>query len=273
MKKFLSFAALAAMCVSTFTACSDDDTPAPTPTPVTVTDGLFIINAGNSSAQIDGSLTFISKDGNVVQNAFSTANGRSLGNTPNDAIVHGSKLYIAVTGENTIEVIDRNTLKSTQISTTKLMGDDKGKQPRRLLAGGKYVFVSTFDGYVAQIDTTDYTLANRKHLRIDILSSKLKGKSRIALEIFVLTVWCGFSIFLGIQGVKLVSVVVKTGQLSTAMQISMGWAYLCIPLAGIFMAIRLVFEIIGILRTGEIIKPELSEEEAMIEEAKKGVSM
>ena len=160
MKKFLSFAALAAMCVSTFTACSDDDTPTPTPTPVTVTNGLFVINAGNSSAQIDGSLTFISKDGNVVQNAFSTANGRSLGNTPNDAIVHGSKLYIAVTGENTIEVIDRNTLKSTQISTTKLMGDDKGKQPRRLLAGGKYVFVSTFDGYVAQIDTTDYTLAN-----------------------------------------------------------------------------------------------------------------
>ena len=160
MKKFLSFAALAAMCVSTFTACSDDDTPTPTPTPVTVTNGLFVINAGNSSAQIDGSLTFISKDGNVVQNAFSTANGRSLGNTPNDAIVHGSKLYIAVTGENTIEVIDRNTLKSTQISTTKLMGDDKGKQPRRLLAGGKYVFVSTFDGYVAQIDTTDYSLSN-----------------------------------------------------------------------------------------------------------------
>ncbi len=119
----------------------------------------------------------------------------------------------------------------------------------------------------------DYTLANRKHLRIDILSSKLTGKARIALEIFVLTLWCGFSAFLGIQGAKLVSVVVKTGQLSTAMQISMGWAYLCIPLAGIFMAIRLVFEIIGILRTGEIIKPELSEEEAMIEEAKKGVSM
>ena len=111
MKKFLSFAALAAMCVSTFTACSDDDTPTPTPTPVTVTNGLFVINAGNSSAQIDGSLTFISKNGNVVQNAFSTANGRSLGNTPNDAIVHGSKLYIAVKGENKIEVIERNTLK------------------------------------------------------------------------------------------------------------------------------------------------------------------
>ena len=119
----------------------------------------------------------------------------------------------------------------------------------------------------------DYTLAHRKHLRIDILSSKLTGKSRVTLEILVLSLWCAFSAFLGWQGIKLVSVVVKTGQLSTATQISMGWAYLCIPLAGIFMAIRLVFEILGILRTGEIINPELTEEEAMIEEAKKGVSM
>lgn len=119
----------------------------------------------------------------------------------------------------------------------------------------------------------DYTLANRKHLRIDILSSKLNGKSRIGLELFVMIVWCIFCIFLGWQGTKLVRIVVEQGQLSTAMQISMGWAYLCIPLSGFFMAIRLAFDILHILRTGELEKPELSEEEAMIEEAKKGVSM
>ena len=119
----------------------------------------------------------------------------------------------------------------------------------------------------------DYTLANRKHLRIDILSSKLQGKSRICLELFVMAVWCGFCVFLGWQGVKLVRVVVEQQQLSTAMQISMGWAYLCIPLSGIFMAIRLAFDILHILGTGEIEKPVLREEEEMIEEAKKGVSM
>lgn len=119
----------------------------------------------------------------------------------------------------------------------------------------------------------DYTLANRKHLRIDILSSRLQGKSRICLELLVMAVWCGFCVFLGWQGVKLVRVVVEQQQLSTAMQISMGWAYLCIPLSGIFMAIRLAFDILHILRTGELEKPTLSEEEAMIEEAKKGVSM
>ncbi len=119
----------------------------------------------------------------------------------------------------------------------------------------------------------DYTLANRKHLRIDIISAKLHGRARLGLELFVMTIWCGFCIFLGYQGVKLVRVVVEQQQLSTAMQISMGWAYLCIPLSGIFMAIRLVFDIINIFRTGEIEKPVLSEEEEMIEEAKKGVTM
>ncbi|MEG1602570.1 MAG: TRAP transporter small permease [Cloacibacillus sp.] len=119
----------------------------------------------------------------------------------------------------------------------------------------------------------DYTLANRKHLRIDIISSRLHGKARITLELFVMSVWCCFCVFLGCQGTKLVRTVVEQQQLSTAMQISMGWAYLCIPLAGIFMAIRLVFDIINLLRTGEIVKPELSDEEEMIEEAKKGVTM
>lgn len=119
----------------------------------------------------------------------------------------------------------------------------------------------------------DYTLANRKHLRIDIISSRLQGKVRLGLELFVMSLWLGFCIFLGCQGVKLVRVVVEQQQLSTAMQISMGWAYLCIPLSGIFMAIRLVFDILHLLRTGEIEKPLLSEEEEMIEEAKKGVTM
>lgn len=119
----------------------------------------------------------------------------------------------------------------------------------------------------------DYTLANRKHLRIDIISSKLNGKLRIALELFVLTAWCGFCIFLGYQGTKLVRVVVEQQQLSTAMQISMGWAYLCIPLSGIFMALRLVLDIINLLRTGQIVKPVLNEEEEMIEEAKKGATI
>lgn len=141
------------------TACDDNDDPYTPPVPVTVTEGLFVVNEG-SMGLIDGSLTYIDGDGNVKQDAFREANGISLGDTPNDALIYGSKLYIAVTGENTVFVVNRTNLTVEQrISTTQLMGEDRGKQPRRLAAGNGQVYLSTFDGYVAAIDTAAYTAA------------------------------------------------------------------------------------------------------------------
>ena len=152
-------AAIAAISIPMLTSCSDDDNENPVPPCIEteITEGVFLVNSGNSGNQIPGSLTYISKDGGSTLNAFATANGRVLGNTPNDVIVYGSKLYIAVTGENTLEVVDKTTMKSIkQISTTELMGEDKGKSPRRLLSDGGHVYLSTFDGYVAAIDTTNF---------------------------------------------------------------------------------------------------------------------
>ena len=152
-------AAIAAISIPMLTSCSDDDNENPVPPCIEteITEGVFLVNSGNSGNQIPGSLTYINKDGGSTLNAFATANGRVLGNTPNDVIVYGSKLYIAVTGENTLEVVDKTTLKSIkQISTTELMGEDKGKSPRRLLSDGGHVYLSTFDGYVAAIDTTNF---------------------------------------------------------------------------------------------------------------------
>ena len=46
----------------------------------------------------------------------------------------------------------------TQATRTEMAGSDKGKQPRRIVAAGGNVYISTFDGYIAAIDTTDYTM-------------------------------------------------------------------------------------------------------------------
>lgn len=165
MRKFLSMFAFALMCATGLVSCSDDDdqkdVPAPEPGQVTVTDGVFLLNSGNSANNVDGSLTYIGSDGNVIQNAFSKVNGRSLGITPNDVMVFGTKMYIVVTGENTIEVVDKNTLKSIkQIKTTDLMGTDHGTQPRHITSAGDHVYVSTFAGYVAAIDTVDFKMTD-----------------------------------------------------------------------------------------------------------------
>lgn len=173
MKKILSLFALAAMSVTLFTACSsdDDDNNTPAIQPVKVSDGVFFVCSGNESNSINGCLTYLNTTTNAINlNAFLDANGRELGSTPNDALVYGSKMYIAVTGENTVEVVDRNTLVSIkQIKTTETIGTDKGLKPRHLVAYNGKVYVSTYGtnvgyagdgtikGYVAAIDTTSYT--------------------------------------------------------------------------------------------------------------------
>lgn len=66
MRKFLSMFAIVALCGLAFVSCSDDDDTTPPPTPVTVTDGVFVVNAG-TIGNIPGSLTYIGSDGSVTQ--------------------------------------------------------------------------------------------------------------------------------------------------------------------------------------------------------------
>ncbi len=166
MKKFYSSIIMLSMCALALTSCdSSDDTqpqPQPQPQPVEVSNGVFVIGSGNKSAGINGSVTaFNYANDSTILDAFKTVNGREIGRTANDAVVYGSKMYIMVDNENTVEVVDKNTMKSIkQIKTTELMGEDKGKHPRHGIAYNGQVLVSTYDGYVAAIDTADYSLKN-----------------------------------------------------------------------------------------------------------------
>ena len=172
MKKILSLFAIALMGVSLFTACSDDDNnPTDSSVQTDFSNGIFIVNSGNQSKNIDGTLTFIDNNtGNTLQKCFQTVNGRSLGLTVEDAVTYGDKMYIVVTQENTVEVVDSKTLKSIkQLKTTDLMGAEKGSKPRNIVAYKGKVYVSTYatattsqedgsvKGCVAAIDTTDFS--------------------------------------------------------------------------------------------------------------------
>ncbi|PTL25418.1 hypothetical protein C3V39_12280 [Prevotella sp. oral taxon 820] len=142
-----------------FTACDNDDNPI---TGIQLySEGAFIVNSGNMTNKIDGSLTFVDyKTNKATQKVFQTANGVSLGNTPNDGLVYGNKIYVAVDQENTVEVLDKTTFKRLkQIKTTELLGTTEGKSPRHVVADNGKVYVSTFGGVVAAIDTVDFKLA------------------------------------------------------------------------------------------------------------------
>ena len=162
MKKYLLGLAVLLMGTAVMTSCSDDNDGPETYLQVYST-GAYVVNSGNMYNKIESSLTAIDyATSTATQGVFKTANGRSLGNTANDGIVYGNKIYLAVDQSNTIEVIDKKTKKSIkQIKTTDLLGNAEGAEPRHIIADGGKVYFTTYGGYVAAVDTTSFALQKK----------------------------------------------------------------------------------------------------------------
>ena len=162
MKKYLLGLAVLLMGTAVMTSCSDDNDGPETYLQVYST-GAYVVNSGNMYNKIESSLTAIDyASSTATQNVFKTANGRTLGNTANDGIVYGNKIYLAVDQSNTIEVIDKKTKQSIkQIKTTDLLGNAEGVEPRHIIADGGKVYFTTYGGYVAAVDTTSFALQKK----------------------------------------------------------------------------------------------------------------
>lgn len=162
MKKYLLGLAVLLMGTAVMTSCDPAEDYPETYLQVYST-GAYVVNSGNMYREIESSLTAIDyASSTATQNVFNTANGRSLGNTANDGIVYGNKIYLAVDQSNTIEVIDKKTKQSIkQIKTTDLLGKAEGAEPRHIIADGGKVYFTTYGGYVAAVDTINFVLADK----------------------------------------------------------------------------------------------------------------
>lgn len=162
MKKYLLGLAVLLMGTAVMTSCDPAEDYPETYLQVYST-GAYVVNSGNMGNKIESSLTAIDyASSTATQNVFKAANGRSLGNTANDGIVYGNKIYLAVDQSNTIEVIDKKTKQSIkQIKTTELLGNAEGAEPRHIIADGGKVYFTTYGGYVAAVDTTSFALQKK----------------------------------------------------------------------------------------------------------------
>ena len=81
-------------------------------------------------------------------------------------------------------------------------------------------------------------LNRRAHLGIDYFVGKLPQIARAFTEIFVFLVIAIFSIsVLIIGGIRLVSITLMQNQISPALGIKVGFVYVAVPLAGLFITI------------------------------------
>jgi YVTN family beta-propeller protein len=140
-----------------FAACSDSDIVIdPTDLPPSETQKILVLCEGIWTHD-NSTLAFYDLKSQATDlDYFTTVNKRGLGDTANDMIKYGSKIYIVVNESGTIEVIDAATGKSLQQIEMKIEtaeGKKISKQPRYAAAYGGKVYVTSYDDTVTRIDT------------------------------------------------------------------------------------------------------------------------
>lgn len=146
---YLSF--LAALFI---TACSDTDNPIDDDREST--HALLVLNEGGMNQNNSTLARYDLIEENLEKNYFRSVNNRELGDTGNDMLLYGSKLYIVVTGSSTVEVVKAATGESLGQIQMKEENETGGKQPRQIAAHDGKVYVTSFDDTVTRIDTTTF---------------------------------------------------------------------------------------------------------------------
>ena len=159
LKRIFFMSTVCLLSVSVFTGCSDDDDPTLNPIPPIVEPSItvaYVLNSGNMNSNNAGlSLLNITESSIISDDIFSGINSRGLGDTGQDIVVYGSKIYIAVYGSGVIEVTDIAGESIKQITS------DEGMKPRGMVAHGGKVYVTLYDGYLARLDTTSLVIEDK----------------------------------------------------------------------------------------------------------------
>ena len=136
-------------------SCKKNDSPAPV-VPV-VTTGVYVLSEGLFNSN-NTTLTYYNfATSTATTDFFASSNGSGLGDTGNDMIIYGGKMYIVMNQSSYLEVADATTAKNIKKIDLKTAAA-AARQPRYAVAYKNKVLVSSYDGTVAVIDTAALTI-------------------------------------------------------------------------------------------------------------------
>lgn len=157
---------LVAVAAITFmTSCDPKSDPLITSNPV-ISTGLFVLNSG-SYGQNNAALNYYDFTTQfVTADVFNAKNNRGLGDTGEDMIKYGSKIYISVYNSSIIEVIDAKTAVSIKSIPVLDIVPGSKSYPRYFAISNGKVYVTLYDktfgnvgkGNVALLDTVSLSI-------------------------------------------------------------------------------------------------------------------
>lgn len=170
MKKLWYKAAVIAIALGLFTACSDDNPTTPdgpetpelpdnpdNPDPQEpITKGAYIINTGNWNENNGSIQWYDMQNGTISEDLFAKANGYGIGDAQ-DLCVYGSKIYITCTSSAKIEILNK---KDFTIAKTLSLKNESNQpiSPRYMTAAEGNVYFTAQDGTVSRLDTTSLSV-------------------------------------------------------------------------------------------------------------------
>ncbi|MFT3935809.1 MAG: hypothetical protein QM726_19430 [Chitinophagaceae bacterium] len=136
-------------------SCKKDDSP--TPSVPKVTTGAYVLSEGTFNGNNTTLTYYNSTSAAATTDFFANTNGSKLGDTGNDIIIYGGKIYIVMNVSSYVEVADATTAKEVKKIDFKTTGG-AARQPRYAAAYKNKVLVSSYDGTVAVIDTASLAI-------------------------------------------------------------------------------------------------------------------
>lgn len=142
-----------------------------------------------------------------------------------------SAFLVGMVGIITMQVFNRYVLKSSLDWSEEL---------------GRYFFI--WSVYVG----CSYGMKEDRHLEVTILRSLVGPKVERAIITVAYSLTIVFCLFSVVYGVEMLSFLLETGQKSPALEVSMFWIYLSIPIGMGMMAIRTGERIWKMFRNGDV---------------------
>ncbi|MEP6949022.1 MAG: DUF5074 domain-containing protein [Ginsengibacter sp.] len=154
MKK-IRFSLMAMAVIASVVSCKKDDKP--TAVEPKITTGVYALSEGSFNGN-NTTLTYYDFiTSTSTTDFYRNVNGSGLGDTGNDMIIYGSKLYIVMNVSSYLEIDDALTAKNIKKIDLK-NASAQPRTPRFIVAYKNKVFVSSWDGTVAVIDTAALTV-------------------------------------------------------------------------------------------------------------------